>query len=309
MRKVEVFILSGFLGSGKTTLLTNLLRQEKEAKRNVAVLMNELGQVSIDSNAVANETPLKELLGGCICCTIQGQFETSLHSILQENSHLDAIYIETTGVAHPLEVLDACLSPLFAHQIIIQGIVTLIDANRWKDRSSLNLRLQKLLNEQVIHADVLLLNKVDQLSEQEQAQVVFEIQSLNSTAKCLLTTYAYVQIDDIKISRPQLTPTHEHSHVVKDLHVKSYVHQFTTALDIDIFEDWLRQMPDSIYRIKGYLRFQHTENTYLFQYSYGMPLYMKELMKYPMTVVFIGENLDPIWMKSEMEKLEMKSST
>jgi len=308
MKKVEVFILSGFLGSGKTTLLANLLSQEKKAGRSVAVLMNELGQVSIDSNAITNDTPLKELLGGCICCTIQGQFETSLHSILQENSHLDAIYIETTGVAHPLEVLDACLSPLFAHQIIIQGIVTLIDAKRWQERSGLSIRLQKLLKEQVIHADILLINKVDQLSDHEQAHLVFDIQSLNPNAKCLLTRYAAVQIDDIKITRSQITPTHDLSHVEKDLHVKTYVHQFSIPLDIDIFEDWLRQMPESIYRIKGYLRFKHSVNTFLFQYSYGMPLYMKELMKYPMTVVFIGENLDPSWMKIEMEKIEMESA-
>ena len=57
MKKVEVFILSGFLGSGKTTLLTNLLLQEKELNRKVAVVMNELGKVSIDSQAVTQLHP------------------------------------------------------------------------------------------------------------------------------------------------------------------------------------------------------------------------------------------------------------
>ena len=64
--------------------------------------MNELGQVSIDSNEVEEDTPLKELLNGCVCCTIQGQFETQLHSLLQENT-LDAIYIETTELPIPLK--------------------------------------------------------------------------------------------------------------------------------------------------------------------------------------------------------------
>ena len=85
MEKVEVFILSGFLGSGKTTLLQNILTQEKELGRNVAVVMNELGQVSIDSNAVSENTPLKELLNGCVCCTIQGQLEVHLQGLLQEH--------------------------------------------------------------------------------------------------------------------------------------------------------------------------------------------------------------------------------
>ena len=69
--KTEVYLLSGFLGSGKTTLLKHLLQQEKRIERKVAVLMNELGRVSIDSDAVAEDVPLKELLDGCICCTIQ----------------------------------------------------------------------------------------------------------------------------------------------------------------------------------------------------------------------------------------------
>ncbi|MFS0861848.1 CobW family GTP-binding protein [Fredinandcohnia sp. 179-A 10B2 NHS] len=303
MKKVEIFILSGFLGSGKTTLLQNMLTQEKEKKRKIAVIMNELGQVSIDSNAVSENTPLKELLNGCVCCTIQGQFEVQLQSLLQDYE-LDAIYIETTGVAHPIEVLDACMSPLFAEKLIVQSIVTTIDVNRWKERKTLSPQLQMLLQEQVNHADVLLLNKVDQVSEAEQAQILFEIQNLNSDAKCLLTTYASVTVDYLRTTKSIERKPHERTHVELDLKLKTYVHTFTKRIDIDIFEEWLRQMPDSIYRIKGYLRFIHSNQTYMFQYSYGTPIYMKELMNYPATLVFIGEKLDPKWMKSEMEKIE-----
>ena len=69
--KTEVYLLAGFLGSGKTTLLKNLLQQEKKDERKVAVLMNELGRVSIDSDSIAEDVPLKEILDGCICCKIQ----------------------------------------------------------------------------------------------------------------------------------------------------------------------------------------------------------------------------------------------
>lgn len=306
MKKVEIFILSGFLGSGKTTLLQNLLTQEKEYSRKIAVIMNELGQVSIDSNAVSENTPLKELLNGCVCCTIQGQFEVQLQNLLQDYE-LDAIYIETTGVAHPIEVLDACMSPLFAEKLIVQSIVTTIDVNRWKERKTLSPQLQMLLQEQVNHADVLLLNKVDQVSAAEQAQILFEIQSLNSDAICLLTTYASVKIDDLRTNKTYERKPHERTHVELDLKLKTYVHTFTKPIDIDIFEDWLRQMPDTIYRIKGYMRFIHSNHTYMFQYSYGTPIYMKELMNYPTTLVFIGEKLDPKWMKVEMEKIEENS--
>ncbi|MCH1626977.1 CobW family GTP-binding protein [Ferdinandcohnia quinoae] len=305
MKKVEVFILSGFLGSGKTTLLKNILTQEKENKRKVAVVMNELGQVSIDSNAVSEDTPLKELLNGCVCCTIQGQFEVQLQELLQDYE-LDSIYIETTGVAHPIEVLDACMSPLFASKLTVQGIVTIIDANRWKDRHTLTPQFKILLQEQIKHADVLILNKVEQLTEKEQAQNVFEIQSLNNQAKCLLTSFASVQLDDIRTYQTLERKPHEKTSVAH-LHVKTYVHTFSGPIDIDIFEEWLRSMPESIYRIKGYLKFLHSKHNYSFQYSYGTPIYMKELMNYPLTLVFIGEELDPVWMKAEMNGIETKS--
>jgi G3E family GTPase len=307
MKKVEVFILSGFLGSGKTTLLKNLLLQEKELNRKVAVVMNELGKVSIDSQAVTDDIPLKELLNGCVCCTIQGQLEVHLQTLIQSHT-IDSIYIETTGVAHPIEVLDACLSPLFAEKLFVQSIITTIDANLWMEKETLSIRLQKLLQEQVKHADVLLINKVDQLSDREQSQIVFDIQAINPKAKALLTQYSRVNLSDVSLSRPQVVGSHERTHVEKDLHVKTYVHQFSVPIDLDIFEKWLKEMPDTIYRIKGYLRFTYSQNTYLFQYSYGMPIYMKAEMDYPMTVVFIGEELQTNWMKSEMERIEVLST-
>ncbi|MBD8067406.1 CobW family GTP-binding protein [Bacillus sp. PS06] len=307
MKKVEVFILSGFLGSGKTTLLTNLLTQEKEQGRKVAVVMNELGSVSVDSDAIGEDTPLKELLNGCVCCTIQGQLEVHLQGLLQENE-LDSIYIETTGVAHPIEVLDACLSPLFADQLAVQSIITMVDAKRWQERDSMSIQLHKLLQEQIRHADVVLINKVDQLSEAEQAKTVMEIQSINPKGRCLLTQYSSVNLDALRLDRPIKKVARESTHVENDLHVKSYVHQFSVPLDLDIFEDWLKGMPDTIYRIKGYLKFTHSKHVYLFQYSYGMPIYMKELMDYPLNVVFIGEGLSREWLKDEMNRLEVLST-
>ncbi|MBM7702001.1 CobW family GTP-binding protein [Metabacillus iocasae] len=306
MKKTEVYILSGFLGSGKTTLLKNILQQERDEQRKVAVIMNELGEVSVDSNAVQEDTPLKELLNGCVCCTIQGQFETHLHSLLQEHE-LDSIYIETTGVAHPIEVLDACMSPLFANEISVKAIVTLIDAKRWKDRHSLSLQLQKLLQEQVRHADIILLNKTDELSESEKASLLFDVQSINNEATSLLTTHASVNMELLRNAQLRKKGQHEQTHVHDHLHLKTFVHEFKNPVDVDQFENWLRNMPDTIYRIKGYMRFTHSKETYLFQYSYGMPLYMKELMKFPSVLVFIGENLQHDEMKKQLQQLEEQS--
>jgi len=302
MKQVEVYILSGFLGAGKTTLLQNILSEEQQNHRKIAVIMNELGEVSIDSNMIPEETPLKELLNGCVCCTIQGQLEVQLENMLREYD-LDAIYIETTGVAHPIEVLDACLSPLFAEKLEVKAILTIVDANRWQNRTALSIQLRKLLSEQVEHADVVLLNKVDSLSENEKAKVTSEIQSINQTGKLFMTEFSRIPLSSIQINKMNKKQQHEQAHVHNHLHLRSYVHTFANPINLDKFEDFLREMPDTIFRIKGYIRFSHSNESFLFQYSYGMPLYMKEPVNRKQTLVFIGENLDHSTLQKQLDTL------
>lgn len=304
MKKVEIYILSGFLGAGKTTLLQNILSEEHHNNRKIAVIMNELGEVSIDSDVIPEETPLKELLNGCVCCTIQGQLEVQLENMLREYE-LDAIYIETTGVAHPIEVLDACLSPLFADQLEVKAILTIVDAKRWKNRASLSIQLRKLLMEQIEHADVILLNKIDSLSENEKAMTISEVQSLNPSGKLFMTEFARIPLSSIQINKINEKHQHEQAHVHNHLHVRSYVHTFSNPVDLEKFEHFLRGMPDTIFRIKGYIRFSHTKESFLFQYSYGMPLYMKEPMNRQQTLVFIGEHLDHSLLQMQLSALEI----
>ena len=86
----------------------------------------------------------------------------------------------------------------FAHQVTIKSIITTLDATRWKERGSLSIQLQKLLQEQVKHGDVILLNKTDMLSESEKSSLLFEIQSINASARTLLTTFSRVKLDVIQ---------------------------------------------------------------------------------------------------------------
>lgn len=302
MKHTEIYILSGFLGSGKTTLLKRLLQSEKEHGRKVAVVMNEIGQVSIDSHVVSEDTVLSELLSGCVCCTIQDQFEVELYSLLQQHL-LDVIYIETTGVAHPVEVLDACMSPLFADRIQMRGIITTIDAIRWMNREQLSIPLQMLLKEQIRHADVLIVNKTDELRPDEQAKLSFELQAMNSGARTIFTTFSNVRMDDIHSFSHRMQ--NEHKQVsIERLRIQTYVHTFTKPIDLDMFEQWVRQLPDTIYRMKGFLRFTHTNGIYSFQYAYGTPLYMKEEMNVPLHFVIIGEQLDKQKLKHELDDMQ-----
>ncbi|WP_313800471.1 GTP-binding protein [Cytobacillus sp.] len=305
MKKTEIYILSGFLGSGKTTLLKQLLTDEKAKNRKVAVLMNELGKVSIDSDAVEEDIPLKELLDGCICCTIQDKLESQMQGLLIIDKP-DAIYIEATGAAHPVEILDAVLSPLFADRIEVKGIISIVDGKRWLERYSLSPQVQQLLIEQVRHADLILLNKTDELTDGEQSQLTIEIQSLNSHAFSILTTYAKVPIEHVRKLSTSIKIAHARTHVSTDLKLGTFVYQFKQAIDQMAFESFLRKLPDTIYRIKGYVKFHSSHFPSLFQYSYGTPLYMKENMNMPLNMVFIGENIDWKQVSEELHALEKK---
>lgn len=302
MEKVEVFILSGFLGSGKTTLLKNFLQDERGLDRKTAVIMNELGQVSIDSNAVEEDVTLKELLGGCICCSIQEKLEGQLQGLLM-NEKPEVIYIETTGVAHPVEVLDSILSPLFADRLIIKGIITTVDGLRWMDRKLVSPQLQQLLLEQVRYADFILINKSDELTANEQSNIVFEIQSLNTTAPCFLTKHSKVSIERLR-NLSVTNHSFEHSNKMKHLTLTSFVYQFHSSISHSQFEAFLKGLPESIYRIKGYLKFDQSQYPTLFQFSYGMPLYMQEYMNMPLNLVLIGENIDWNIIEGKLAALE-----
>jgi G3E family GTPase len=304
-KTVEVYILGGFLGSGKTTLLKEIISQENEQNRKTAVLVNELGSVSVDTAQFEGKVPLKELLGGCICCTMQDKLETQLADLLSQYD-LDAIYIETTGAAHPVEVLDGIMSPLFAGKLEYKGIITVVDLLSFGDRDQLSPQLRQLLIEQVHHADFLLLNKQDLVSEFEAANLLYSVQSINPDAFCMLTEQAKIPLSALrKIKR---TPKTEHQQLtVHDhLHLQAIVHTFNEAVGRSEFEEWLQQTPDTIYRMKGYVMFTDSDYPDLFQYSYGMPLFLKESMKMPLTLVIIGEELDENELHDQLHGLETK---
>lgn len=301
MKKTEIYILAGFLGSGKTTLLRNIVAAEKKEGRQIAVLLNEMGKVSIDTELIDKDIPLKELFDGCICCTIQEKLDAQLQEILTMN--VDAIYIETTGAAHPVEVLDGIMSPLFAERLEYKGIVTVVDLVRWRDREQFSPQIKHLMLEQIQHADLLLLNKIDLVSEMEAAQMSFEIQSLNEHATCLFTKHSKVnltQISSLSMSRKQ----YDGNNGKKDLHLQTILYSFKGSVHYEEFEDWLRSLPETVYRMKGYISFTHSQYPYLFQYSYGMPVTMPEIMKMPLNLVIIGENLNQDKILSELRALE-----
>lgn len=298
---IDVYLFSGFLGSGKTSMLTDVIRQLKEKGLKPAVIMNEFGQLNFDSQAVEEDIPLKEMLEGCICCTGSEKTEAQIQSLLA-NEQFDVLIIETTGAAHPVEALDAVYSPLFADRLNIKGIVTVADSKLWIDRQRLTPQVRSLFLEQIRHAHLLLANKMDLLSDAEQSKVVFEIQSVNPNAFILQTTNGRVPLKLLEKLQSTINVSNKEINSAKigvHLHLTSRLVEFKESFTQDQFEEWIRTLPSTVYRMKGYVPIEGMKNPMLFQYAYGLVHWLPEYIKMDPKMVIIGENLEQIHLIGE----------
>lgn len=295
----DVYLFSGFLGSGKTSLLVHVISKLKEMGKKPAILMNEFGSLAFDSDTVAGDVPLKELLEGCICCTGSEKTEAQLQGLLEENKDIDVILIETTGAAHPVEALDAIYSPIFADRLNIKGIVTVVDSKLWLNRDTLSPRIRALFMEQIKHAHLLLANKTDLLSESELATVTMELSNFNDSAQIIQTTHAkvdFLQIEKLLSS----SGSHERKAVISgaNLPLSSKLITFSESVKMDDFEKWVKSLPETVYRMKGFVPIIGTKNPFVFQYAYGIINWMPEYIQMEPRLVIIGEGIDDIVYKT-----------
>lgn len=290
MEKTKIIILSGFLGSGKTSLLQHLLEQEKQQGRKTAVLMNEVGDVSIDGKLLPRDTSLAEITEGCICCTGKDELERTLLTLYLDNRP-DVIYIENSGIAHPLEVIDTCLTPVIAAQLEIEAVITVLDSKRWLTRTELSPPIASLIEEQVKFSTYVLINKVDFISNEEYEQIVNELQQIHPGVGYQMTTHARMDVSKMQQSALQSGQTTDH-HVHHHLHVNHFVYTFEHAVDEQAFNDWVKSLPKNVFRMKGFIPFiGHEDEIAVFQFAYGMPISFLQKVKFPSTLVVIGESL------------------
>ncbi|MGR0304895.1 CobW family GTP-binding protein [Acinetobacter beijerinckii] len=184
---VPTHIISGFLGAGKTTLLQHLLTQKPEHEV-WAVLMNEFGQIGVDQQLITQQQgyTVKELLGGCLCCSSQLPMQIALSRLLTE-SKPDRLFIEPTGLGHPTQLLEQLTEVHWQSSLSMRALVIVIDGSRLHDQSWVQ---QNLYTDQLKAAQIVVLSHLDcmteadhqaflDLKEEYQAYVQFWIEAEN----------------------------------------------------------------------------------------------------------------------------------
>ncbi|MFN7714842.1 MAG: CobW family GTP-binding protein [Pseudanabaenaceae cyanobacterium] len=186
---MPVTIITGFLGSGKTTLLNHILQNQQNLK--VAVLVNEFGDINIDSQLlVAVDENMLELSNGCICCTINNGLVDAVYSVLERSERIDYMVIETTGVADPLPIALTFLGTELKYLTRLDSILTMIDAEQF-DESHFE---SEAAFAQVMYGDIILLNKTDLVPEVKLVALENYINDVKTKARILRTNFGAVPL-------------------------------------------------------------------------------------------------------------------
>lgn len=298
----NIYILTGFLGSGKTTLLKKLIDEANQNHESNVVLMNEVGEISIDTALIKNQTKVNEILNGCICCSNREQFEQTLMATIQ-NEHPETIFIECSGISHPYEVIDSCLNPIMSDQINIKGTIVVLDTKHFLHRDEEAPAIARLMLEQVLHSDLIVLTKEDLLTPDEHMQLMDTLDYLDVKSKI----YRPQKFNSVReqLAYHKNIKKHEHLDVHHHLHIDTITYTFDHAITQHQFEKWLMQLPDNILRVKGFIDFSdRSEACTLVQYASGVPLFQPYEMNLKKNLVIIGQNLDKHSIMTQLKNLK-----
>ncbi len=242
IKTVPITLITGYLGSGKTTLVNHILRNSKNHK--MAVIVNDLGEVNIDAELIEKEgvvsgkdDNLVSLQNGCICCTLKKDLINQLADLVQTQK-FDHIIIEASGICEPVPIAQTIsfMEEEFAKQHLpkfytLDAIVSVVDVLRLRDEFGCGevfhdtVRgeedLENLVIQQIEFCDVIILNKVSDISKVELSRVEAVIKAIQPKAKIIHADFCKVDIDDII-----------------DTNLFDFEKASTSAAWIREFEDW-----------------------------------------------------------------------
>lgn len=287
--KIPVTVITGFLGSGKTTIIRHLLQNTQG--RRLAIVVNEFGEIGIDGELLRScqvcpedEIPnnIVELNNGCLCCTVQEEFYPTMQELLKRRDNLDAIVIETSGLALPKPLVQAFRWHEIRTAATVDGVVTVVDcaavaagtfasdldALQAQRQADPNLEhetpIEELFEDQLACADLILLTKTDLVDQATKAKVeAWLSQELRPGVKIIPCQAGEIPpavllgfnaaVEDNLEQRPSHHDTeaeHEHDDQINSVHLV-----LDAQNDIQSLVNRLQRLvqQQEIYRIKGFV--------------------------------------------------------
>ena len=181
MTKID--IISGFLGAGKTTFIQKLLSDALKGE-NVVLIENEFGEIGVDSGFLKNAgIEIREMNQGCICCSLVGDFESSLKEVI-EQYHPDRILIEPSGVGKLSDILSAVKTVSENLDVKLDGAVTVVDATKAK---LYNKNFGEFFDDQIRFATSVVLSRMDIASGEKAQEAVNIVRGINPHANLITT--------------------------------------------------------------------------------------------------------------------------
>ena len=302
---VPVTILTGYLGAGKTTLINHVLKNQEGYK--VAVIVNDIGEVNIDADLIGKggivqeeDSSLVPLQNGCICCTLKVDLMQQIVDIVKTGK-FDYILIEASGVCEPLPIAQTItvLSDQSAQYGLpeicrLDNVVTVVDSLRLRDEFACGDDLVKdeiddedienLLIQQIEFCTKIILNKVDEISEEELNKVKAIIKKLQPKAEIIETNFGKVDIDKILntnafdfeeasmsagwIEELEKDEEEEEEGETEEYGIGTFVYYNRAPLDREKFDKFAVNFPTNIIRCKGVIWFSdEPEMSYVFEQS------------------------------------------
>lgn len=193
IRNVPCTLVIGFLGSGKTTTINHLLNYKAiesantsptthSTKHNWGLLINEFGQIGIDGHLIDkqqtdenSQLSVKEVSGGCICCTSQLPLQIAISRLLTEASP-SRLIIEPTGLAHPKTLIELLSAPHWQTSLAMQSVIGVLNARQWQDKRYSE---HEGYIAHIQYADIVLINRYQQLSNSQKDELQTWIKQIN----------------------------------------------------------------------------------------------------------------------------------
>jgi len=249
MKKIDLYLISGFLGSGKTTFLQRLLTDFSNKK--IGVIMNEFGSIGIDGKLVErNDIKLIEINGGSIFCScLKGGFVKTLLAFLEED--IDVLFIENSGMADPSNMhrLLGEIEERKERSYQYKGAVCIIDAVTFLKY----VRVITPVQNQVITSNFILINKEDLVNQETLNQIKEKIKELNPTAYVYQTMYAQIPLQVIEENLFDNEYTGETSNQPYN-RMMCYSMETTELITKENLEAFIQKMQPRTLRMKGFAK-------------------------------------------------------